>query len=276
MTEAAPATVRAHRWELSGLGRAPFRYLGMYENRYDMGGGHSKPGGTCNYCGQGILYCFKVESADGKRFVVGCDCIAHCHDPAEKIVVQAKRALKEYKRAKAGEGRAAKRKAEAEARQAKWAADREANKTRLATDPLYLRLSAQPENEFLAQMRESLEKWGQLTEKQEAAAVRVLERIEGEPARKAASFHLGAVGERVAVVGVVELVRCVYRGVDRYDPDRWLNKIRTDDGALVVWFTGSGRVEGDRVFATATVKDRSEYQGEKQTVVKNLREKAPK
>lgn len=281
MTDTAPATVRTHRWELAGLGRAPFTYLGMHEQRHDMGGGYSKPGGTCDYCGQGILYCFRVQSSDGKKFVVGCDCIAHCHDPAEKIVVQAKRALKEYKRAKAGEGRAAKRKAEAEARQARWAAEREANAARLATDPLYLRIKAvvgvatrDGANGFLVDMRDSMEKWGRLTEAQEAATVRVLDRIEQAPALKAASRWLGEVGERVTITATVEFSRCIYHGQWSGDPDRYLNKLRTDDGAVVTWFGARPLTVGDKLTGTARVGKCETYQNEKQTVIKNPRWKA--
>lgn len=270
-TDAATHTVRDHRWELAGLGVAPFKYLGMYENRFDMGGGRSKPGGTCNYCGQGILYCFKVESSDGKRFVVGCDCIAHCHDPAERIVQQAKRALRDFKRVKAGEGKAAKRKAAAEARAAQWAAEREANIASLAADPLYQRLKAHPSREFLVKMRESMERFGALTEGQEAAAVVMLDRIEAEPARKAASRHLGAVGARVAISATVEMSKCIYQGVDRYDPSRYLNKLRTDEGAAVVWFGNYGLKTGAKIAGTATVKALDEYQGEKQTTIRNPR-----
>lgn len=70
-----------HPFEAVGLGLAPFRYVGMEEKvgpiTLDNGvqvGSPGQPMGTCDYCGQGIAYCVGVESADGKRFVIGMDC----------------------------------------------------------------------------------------------------------------------------------------------------------------------------------------------------------
>lgn len=275
--------VRSHPWEIAGLGLAPFSFLGMTENAFRMPNGSSKAGGSCDYCGTGIRYEFHCASSDGRRFKVGCDCIARCHLPAETIVVQATRTLKEHQRKARREKREISRKAEREARQDERAAKREAIKVQLAMDPLYLRITAvvgvatrdcTDTSSFLVDMRDSMERWGALTEKQEAAVRCVLDRMDAEPARKAASYWLGSVGQRVAVQGVVEFTRLIYQGDGSgYDPDRWLNKIRTDDGAVVSWFTTKGLKEGRRVIGTATVKKLDEYQGEKQTLVKNLRER---
>lgn len=270
--QAAPETVRTHRWEIAGLGRAPFRYLGMYENRYDMGFGQSKPGGTCTYCGQGILYCFKVESSDGRKFVVGCDCIAHCHDPAEAIVVKAKRALKNHKaaavRAKKTESRAAAK----AARQAQWDAEAAVQREAVKTDPLYLALGAHAANsEFIASLRTQMER-RPLSPAQEVAAREALARIAARAAVAGKSRRVGQVGERVTIVGTVEFSTRIYAGMNRhYDPDRYLTKIRTDDLALIVWFGAYSMKKGQRVSGKATVKEHSEYQGEAQTVVKNPR-----
>lgn len=77
--------VKLHPFERAGLGKAPFRYAGMVDQdiRYGMAtigevGGcllQTTPGGTCDYCGMAILNMFRVQSADGKTFKVGCDCI---------------------------------------------------------------------------------------------------------------------------------------------------------------------------------------------------------
>ncbi len=281
---AEAAVVRSHRWELAGLGIAPFVYMGMHEEVFRMPDGSSKAGGSCDYCGQGIRYVFRVQSSDGRKFKVGCDCIAHCHDPAEKIVVQAKRALKAFKRDAAAIIRAAKRKADAEARKAAGEAKAVENRAKLASDPLYQRIKAavgvsnygdgidgQGGNEFLRKMRDAMERWGALSEKQEAAALRVLERIEEGPARKAASQYLGALGERVKIVAKVEMSRCIYHGFDRYDPDRWLNKLRSVDGSAIVWFGSYGLQEGAEIAGSASIKKLEEYQGEKQSVISNPR-----
>ena len=61
-------TSEIHRFELAGLGKAPFTYTGMDQS----------DGSSCDYCGTGIVYQFWCKSADGKAFKVGCDCI-HKH-----------------------------------------------------------------------------------------------------------------------------------------------------------------------------------------------------
>lgn len=276
-------TVRSHRWELAGLGRAPFTCFGMTEQRHDMGGGHSKAGGTCDYCGQGILYVFHIRSSDGRKFKVGCDCVAHTHDAAETIVTQTKKMLKDHKRAKRVAGVAAKRKAEKEAREAKWKAEREANLIALAIDPLYLRIKAivgeanyagaegHAGNSFLQQMRDSMERFGALTEGQEIVTLRILDRIENEPARKAGSQHVGNVGDRIDIVGTVEFSKCIHYKEWYGDIERHLNKIRTNDGNLLIWFGAYGLEQGASIQGTAKIKDHSEYQNEKQTIIKNPR-----
>jgi hypothetical protein len=72
-----------HVFERAGLGKAPFRFVGAVAQ--DIGHGvryldrsmnlTTKPGGTCAFCGQYILNMYDVESADGRRFHVGSDCI---------------------------------------------------------------------------------------------------------------------------------------------------------------------------------------------------------
>lgn len=69
-----PTIVSTHPFEQAGLGKAPFQLVGMTEKVFKTPGG-SKPGGTCDYCSTGILYCFAILSSDGKEFVVGSDCI---------------------------------------------------------------------------------------------------------------------------------------------------------------------------------------------------------
>lgn len=72
--------VGKHAFELAGLGKAPFRFVGMEEKIFTVPGGYSKPGGSCDYCSTAIRFCCNVLSADGKRFKVGCDCIAKVGD----------------------------------------------------------------------------------------------------------------------------------------------------------------------------------------------------
>lgn len=79
-----------HKFESAGLGKAPFRCVGVSEERgprtVNMNGvavqvgAPGQPMGTCAYCGQGIAYCYQIQSADGKRFIVGSDCVEKTGD----------------------------------------------------------------------------------------------------------------------------------------------------------------------------------------------------
>lgn len=95
-----PATVnqevKVHPFEKAGLGRAPFAFVAMRENVYSACPGHSQPGGTCDYCGTGIMYECVIESSDGKRFVVGSDCVRKTYDP--KLVPLVESVERERKR----------------------------------------------------------------------------------------------------------------------------------------------------------------------------------
>lgn len=87
-TTTTTAATTIHPFEARGLGKAPFRLVGLVKQ--DMAYGQvclnraefdktgilltTKPGGTCAYCGTYIVNMFQVRSADGREFHVGCDC----------------------------------------------------------------------------------------------------------------------------------------------------------------------------------------------------------
>lgn len=66
---------------MAGLGKPPYAYRGCGENIYIAApGAPSQPGGTCDYCGNGIMMEFYFKSSDGKRFKVGSDCVRKADD----------------------------------------------------------------------------------------------------------------------------------------------------------------------------------------------------
>jgi hypothetical protein len=80
-----------HVFEEAGLGCAPFRYIGCEDRvgpiKLKDGtevGAPGQPMGTCKYCGQGIKTCCLIESADGKVFTVGTDCVLKTGDKGLK------------------------------------------------------------------------------------------------------------------------------------------------------------------------------------------------
>ncbi len=90
---------KVHIFEAAGLGKAPFSYVGMEEKAHSLGNGHSKAGGTCDYCGASIRYCFNIRSSDGKKFHVGCDCVLKTDDTGlRKVVTAEKRKLEAAKK----------------------------------------------------------------------------------------------------------------------------------------------------------------------------------
>ena len=98
-----------HPFEEAGLGKAPFKFVG-HERRVgpiDLGEGRSvgapgQPMGTCDHCGMGIADCYHVESSDGKRFVVGCQCIEKLYNSKNRTTRDLHRdpAYREFKKEK--------------------------------------------------------------------------------------------------------------------------------------------------------------------------------
>lgn len=114
-TNTATETSTIHPFQTAGLGLAPFRYVGQVKQDIAYGQAvvnsegfrsgaepmiTTKAGGTCAYCGNGILNMFNVKSADGKIFHVGSDCIAKVGGPelARKVakVVSANRTAQRH------------------------------------------------------------------------------------------------------------------------------------------------------------------------------------
>jgi hypothetical protein len=99
-------TTAIHCFEEAGLGKAPFRYVGIVDQQISHGdrvigqvGGiavTTKPGGSCMYCSRAILYMFNVESADGKTFHVGSECILKTGDKG--LIVRVQSALRDLEK----------------------------------------------------------------------------------------------------------------------------------------------------------------------------------
>lgn len=84
---------QVHAFERAGLGKAPFRVVGVEvrygpipildKNGHPTGGSVGAPGqpmGTCQFCSQGIAECWIIRSSDGKTFDVGCECVRKTGD----------------------------------------------------------------------------------------------------------------------------------------------------------------------------------------------------
>jgi len=101
-----------HRFELAGLGKAPFQFTGKVTETVFVAcpGATPKSGSSCDYCGTGIRYEFWLRSADQKEFKVGCDCIHKAGDRGLiKQIAAAERKLRDAKNQAAKARREAKK-----------------------------------------------------------------------------------------------------------------------------------------------------------------------
>jgi len=86
------------------LGPAPYDFQGVTQNLFTIAGcpEASKPGGTCDHCGTGILWEFHLVAADGRAFKVGSSCITKSGDAGLRHAVtdhqRAQRARREATR----------------------------------------------------------------------------------------------------------------------------------------------------------------------------------
>lgn len=72
---------KIHAFEKAGLGKAPFSFVGYeYRTFQACHGAPVQVGGSCDFCGAGLCNMFEIESADGKRFHVGPDCVRKTGD----------------------------------------------------------------------------------------------------------------------------------------------------------------------------------------------------
>jgi hypothetical protein len=79
-----------HQFEIAGLGKAPYVFLGVEKRVYcACQGAPAQPGSTCDYCGTGIMLLYWLRSAVGREFKVGCDCILKTNsDRALRVAVE--------------------------------------------------------------------------------------------------------------------------------------------------------------------------------------------
>lgn len=105
-----------HPFEKSNLGAAPFRCIGVWSmpspglaeqnpEAYQMALRSMPQGygcGSCAHCGMPLVNNYLIQSADGRKFSVGCECVAKTGDKALGTEVDRKRlALDRAKRAAA-------------------------------------------------------------------------------------------------------------------------------------------------------------------------------
>lgn len=262
-----------HPFEKAGLGKAPFRCVGVSEMAFTLPDGNTRAGGACQYCGTGIRWAFHIKSSDGAHFHVGCDCvektgIVEDFDTVRKANVKARReAGAMVRRAE----RDAKRAAEQQERTAmrmdatqQWRDDNAAMVARLTA---YTGI-----NQFLLDMKASLAQWGQLTERQASAVLSSFAATERIEAARANSKHIGQIGKRIKDAQV-RVTACFAIGKTDFYPflTRYVVKLETVEGNVLTWYTTNGEKPYE-AFETASfsVKDHNVYDGVNQTIITRL------
>jgi len=76
-----------HKFEIAGLGKAPFKFVGVEKKVYvAYPGAPAQPAGTCDYCGNGILWCCMIRDTEGRTFIVGNECVKKTGDEGLKKI----------------------------------------------------------------------------------------------------------------------------------------------------------------------------------------------
>lgn len=91
-----------HPFERGGLGKAPYRCVGLVVRTYKAASdAPEQVGGACDYCGQGIKYQFIIRGADGSEFKVGSSCVGKVDRALAREVGARKRAYHREEKARA-------------------------------------------------------------------------------------------------------------------------------------------------------------------------------
>lgn len=274
-----------HVFEKAGLGRAPFRCVGVasipssslaasnsdaYRNA--MASLPQNIGvGSCRYCGTCLVHNFIIVSADDRRFVVGCDCVAKTGDAG---------LAKEVKRARVAvalEKRTAARSLAKAEREALWAVERVERAKAFSTEHAALieRAQACYDNPFIRDVTERGIAGGFISDRALAALISAVTGLEESARRRAASRHVGTVGKRETFEVVVERINSFTRpSFSGYGSDEtvWVVTMRDANDAAIVSKTPAFCPEkGERLTIKATIKAHDEYRGERQTLVQRVK-----
>jgi hypothetical protein len=256
-----------HPFTRAGFGPAPFRCIGVRENRFEMPGGRWKPGGNCHYCSTGILYEYVIRNAAGREFIVGSDCVKKTHAEVEGFREQ-RLQLNRTKR----ERLTAARRAE---RQARWEATRVERLAVFRADPANAEILAwlgveDQEHSFRSSIRAGLERYGDLTERQREAVMQAIAREAAAARRRASSAWIGEIGRKLEGEFVITLVRSWESNFGWPRKTVYLSVLQQGDNVLVYKGNPLGEA-GTKFRGTFTVKEHGERDGVKQTILQRPR-----
>lgn len=259
-----------HPFEKAGLGKAPFTCVGVTKNMWTSGCGTvTKPGGSCDYCGTGIAYEFWIVGATGSKFKVGCDCVlrtgaADTVDGFKKVKAQHEKARRDVKKAAQRAQWAAEKKARQDERAAQLPAQVETFK---AANADFVARLEKDTSDFAKDLLGKLHGWGSLTQPQMDAIKRGWAREDAKALERETSQHVGAIGKRVTDTFAV--VTYTSRQADFWPhPTSYWHLLKDSKGNVctyrgAIWLGD----RGETIKATFSVKEHTEYQGTRQTVL---------
>lgn len=232
-----------HPFEKAGLGKAPFEVVDFSIMRGPIkwvkngvtceSGAPCQPMGTCDYCGTGIANVYHIMSNDGKRFVVGCECVLKTtgeNDPLTRKV------------------KSIKRDNERQARQTKKAERRaiELQKNKIRAEEIIsgidgLREAFEIDHYIIKDIKSRLFAWGSISEAQTALVLKIAD----QELRKASETFVNVPVEagRQTIVGKVVSAKWVdsYYGHNQTSDLKGLIVVETPEGNWKTW----GTIPGD-------------------------------
>ena len=258
--------MNVHAFDMAGLGKAPFKCVGYAKNTL---------GGVCSYCGTGLLYEYKIVSADGKSFVVGCECVKktggefHVNGFREsRLKLARERRLMKSMQRTVEKHRLFELKRDAA--RAKFNKDHADVVEQLAWYTMTGDVQTRP---FLVASLRVLNTYGHLTDKVIEVLNKIFKQIEDTYNLKDASRFYGDLGKRVKDVNI----KCLYSRLIGYNNfggksvPRVLNKLVTTNNHQLVWYTDKHIKVSDKfVAASFTVKDHTMFNGIKQTLINRV------
>lgn len=270
----------AHKFEVAGLGTRPFICVGMWTmpsnalletnpTAYNMALAnrpHDLSVGSCAYCGMGLIYNYIIKNSEGRRFVVGCECVNKTGD--EGLVREVKRARVEHKQRERQAIRdvaKAEREAAYQAMVATRAAEFETCNSWLIETATDLGLLDR-KGEFVSDVISAGRCGRYVSEK---ARTMVTEAVRAAKFRHDnPSCHVGTEGKRETFEVTVERVNYF----DTAFGTKWVLTMRDARGnAIVSKSTSFHRERGTKLRFKATIKEHSEFRGELQTIVQRIK-----
>lgn len=275
-----------HAFEKAGLGRAPFRCVGLASIPSSSLAEHNPTAynnamamlpkglgcGTCDFCGTAIMHNFIIQGSGeaDKRFVVGSDCVARTGDAG--LVKQTRgerlKVVREKRELTRAQGRAE--------RAAFWAAERKSRAEAFAHEHAALVQRAAPymaDGGFISDViTKALE--GRYTDRSLAAVERVIGDLERRALNRLNSRHVSEVGKRSTWAVTVDRVASYDRpcfGASWRNETVWIITMRDEAGNALVSKSSSFHAQKGEAFKIkATVKAHTEFDGEKQTQVQRI------